>query len=230
MDLIGLAVLRRSTTLLAICADNVVPHGWEDLARLPNLRLLPSIADRICARFPKAMPGADVAAERYGRWVIQASDHPAVLALSESTLVVVTENLDLARQSKIFLVNGLQMALALAADQDGESDLDMWVREHLDESRALAAEFATSVAALLEVDLDEQRGLADRNVQRFQDTPDITSRMLCRDIGAPVGRPDELNAKCDVRLRPLSNDLTPCLNECVTHCETLIANWRARGG
>lgn len=140
---------RRLDALVVVSADNTPLQSWLDIAQLrpDHVDTSPSIADRVCVRFPRTDPHVDVLVESYAHWVVQ-SDARGICErrLSQSAYVTVVTNLRPWRRRKLFCVNGLQLGLALHAFVDGYPGLDSWICENPGKSRHLADAVAQAFA------------------------------------------------------------------------------------
>lgn len=205
-ELVVHASSERGSPLLVICADNQPPDGWVDLVRSSprNVETVPSIADRICVRFPRTQPTADVVVEEYSLWTI-ATDSAGRSAswFGDIENVEVTGDINRAIRRKLHLVNGLQLALAIMAWVDGDPLLDRWISENQAFAEELMESVAASYQSLTGDPSAEVRGFAQMNLHRFGETPDRSGRMLGLAEGDVVGDPADLQERLAARVLPL---------------------------
>lgn len=229
------AAARRSAPLLVVSADNTPPRSWETLRAQAAVHLdtAPSIADRLCIRFPETDPDIDVLVGEHAQWVVQKDPHGICeLRLQGSGVVTLVDDLEPWRRRKLFCVNGLQLALALNAFVEGYPEFDRWIRENLAEAEMVANAFAQAFAGSADENVDDARDLCMSTVERFARFPDRTGRMLGLKEGQNAGDPDDLSARVRQRLVPLREfDQSGRIGTAIAHAQEIARNWYdMRGG
>lgn len=219
----------RTQTLAAVTADNSPPPSWFELssAGVVNLECRPSIADRICLRFPETHSEVDVMVESHNSWILER-DRNAVFdqLLTVSSSVHIVDELEPWRLRKLLCVNGLQLAFAILARLDGYPRLNLWILHHLDQASEIAQVWSDCFAAYSGENLNAIRGLCDYSLERFVTTPDRSGRIVGLKEGIELGDPRDLAALIAERIEPLQPfDTSGLVRRVRTGAQELVEMW-----
>jgi hypothetical protein len=117
------------------CENRVDPQ-WNSFSQRTGLTVHPDVlVDRICRRPDPSAP--TIRAERFGEWIVEA---PTGHSLAERCGATTVVDLAMFRRRKLYLVNGLQISMALLA-------LD-FTTEEVDATRTLGEFIATQTGEL----------------------------------------------------------------------------------
>jgi hypothetical protein len=230
-DCIVSAAAGRSDSLLIVCADNRPPRRWEALrsSSPPGVEAVASIADRICIRFPRTHPTADVLVEPYSMWTIEDDPRSRLRTIFAGAAdVAFTPDIESATRRKLHLVNGLQLALALLAWLEGQPLLHLWIQQNGPLAEEVAIAIADAYRGVFGGSLDDNRNVTSQNLSRFRDTPDRTGRILGLSEGQSAGDSLDLQERVAVRLSPLLEHVPPpALRHVVRKAKDVVAAWQS---
>ena len=235
-DVICTAAARREPPILLVSADNSPADAWAHLREqpVPGVRAIASIADRVCVRFPRTHPTADVLIERYGRWVVESDADGRIDDLvTGAPLIRSTSDVDVAFRRKLHLVNGLHLALALLAWTDGEPALHRWVERNVAMATEVADDVGRAYEATYPSDPVNSEPQVDEILERFRSTPDRAGRMLGLSEGQVTGHSFDLRRRVDERLTPILGDRAaygPALGRVMQIAGDLADRWMTAGG